>query len=490
MIPSSPIVVTRQPQDHRHTSVGSPRRSSPLHWLPLLLIVSLPSFLPAADLANLRVLFVTDDCVPGRTAAFKSWLKPLVKWVDVVCYSREKTPTKEVLASGDVILLDWNQISRDDGTNDSATEQDARYPNPLGQRESWSTPTLLLGSAGLMVGDTWRVAGDRGCTCLEPYAFDLRDHPITRGPLPVDRSVQIEIPLPDAFKNDLTEPTIPVFPLVPGPFKEAEENGWCVYLHALSHMPDIEWISGGVNHKTIHAGGIWRQGNLLHFGFQQSPSQMTELGRNLLANSIAYIADFHQDRPIARQCIGVQGEVFFPSRSGLSRWLRERTKEGEYYEFATKLLAPTERTTVEGLLHDDPGFDRWVTERDPYLEPHDQHTVLSVDEQLLAAHVTYDSPAFLSLVQDLLRSEHPESAHRLLANYLPECPFSLSPPEQAAWIEKHTPVLFAEDAGGYRWYVDPLALARGKSSAECRGPARRDLAGVICDPKTGACKLP
>jgi hypothetical protein len=281
-----------------------------------------------------------------------------------------------------------------------------------------------------------------------------------------------------------------VFPLVPGPFKEVDDTGWCVYLNALTHMPDIEWISGGVNHKTVHAGGIWRQGNLLHFGFQQSPDQMTALGRNLLANSIVYIADFHQDRPIARQCIGVQGEVFFPSRTGIPKWLRLRTKEGGYYEFATKLLMPTERTLVEGLLHDAQGFDRWVSDRVLYLEPHDLHTVLNVDEQLIKAQITYDSPEFLKLVQEILRSDHSASARRLLANYLPDCPASATPPEQAAWIEKNTPVLFAEDAGGYRWYVDPLALARGKSSAECRGPARRDLAGMICDPKTGACKLP
>jgi hypothetical protein len=53
-----------------------------------LLVTCLPSLLPAADLASLRILYVTDDRIPGRTAAFTTWLKPLVKSVEVVTFIR------------------------------------------------------------------------------------------------------------------------------------------------------------------------------------------------------------------------------------------------------------------------------------------------------------------------------------------------------------------------------------------------------------------
>ena len=54
-----------------------------------------------------------------------------------------------------------------------------------------------------------------------------------------------------------------------------------------------------MNHKTPTAAGLWRQGNLLHFGFDQSPAEMNDNGRQMLLNAIAYISSFSQDRPIA-----------------------------------------------------------------------------------------------------------------------------------------------------------------------------------------------
>ena len=42
----------------------------------------------------------------------------------------------------------------------------------------------------------------------------------------------------------------------------------------------------------------------------------------------------------------------------------------------------------------------------------------------------------------------------------------------SAWVEKSRPYLFFSDAGGYRWYMDPLAQRRGISTADLRGPAR------------------
>ena len=33
----------------------------------------------------------------------------------------------------------------------------------------------------------------------------------------------------------------------------------------------------------------WRQGNLLHFGFEQSPAELNQNGRALLVNAIVYI---------------------------------------------------------------------------------------------------------------------------------------------------------------------------------------------------------
>ena len=63
--------------------------------------------------------------------------------------------------------------------------------------------------------------------------------------------------------------------------------------------PDVEFLCGGVNHQTPTSAGLWRQGNLLHFGFEQSPAEMNESGKLLLLNAISYISHFTDDRPIA-----------------------------------------------------------------------------------------------------------------------------------------------------------------------------------------------
>src|SRR5207249_4750872 len=73
--------------------------------------------------------------------------------------------------------------------------------------------------------------------------------------------------------------------------------GWCTYSEAFD-SPEMEVLCGGVNQKTTRAGAIWRQGNLLHFGFDLSPEEMNDRGQAMLVNGIVYIARFTEDRPI------------------------------------------------------------------------------------------------------------------------------------------------------------------------------------------------
>src|SRR5215472_12058184 len=75
--------------------------------------------------------------------------------------------------------------------------------------------------------------------------------------------------------------------------------GWCSYTDGFTENPDIEVLCGGENEKTARAAACWRQGNLLHFGFEQSPAEMSEAGQRLLLNCIAYISGFTEDQPIA-----------------------------------------------------------------------------------------------------------------------------------------------------------------------------------------------
>ncbi len=63
----------------------------------------------------------------------------------------------------DVVLLDWDQQDgvmswgRDAGARDKALAS-----CPLGKREAWTTPTVLIGSAGLNIASVWEVRGSFG----------------------------------------------------------------------------------------------------------------------------------------------------------------------------------------------------------------------------------------------------------------------------------------------------------------------------------------
>jgi hypothetical protein len=53
-------------------------------------------------------------------------------------------------ASFDVVLLDWSQQDR------------GEKASPLGPMETWEKPTVLLGSAGLLLAQCWEIHGAIG----------------------------------------------------------------------------------------------------------------------------------------------------------------------------------------------------------------------------------------------------------------------------------------------------------------------------------------
>src|SRR5262249_36048859 len=97
--------------------------------------------------------------------------------------------------------------------------------------------------------------------------------------------------------------------------------GWCTYTYEHEQAPELEVLSGGVNSKTPRAGAVWRQGHLLHFGFDLAPSEMNEIGQRLLVNAVAYISRFTEDRPVVQTpCVFTQGRRIF-DRGAVARAL-------------------------------------------------------------------------------------------------------------------------------------------------------------------------
>ena len=128
---------------------------------PLVLAALVAAVFPAALTAQqaaknpqmVGFLQVNEDR-DARTAAFRRFLEQRFAGVKVV----EPGGDPQSLAGLDVVLVDWDQSA--DGRWRSGDGGEPQHP--LGARDAWQTPLVLLGSAGLNTAVAWNVHGGIG----------------------------------------------------------------------------------------------------------------------------------------------------------------------------------------------------------------------------------------------------------------------------------------------------------------------------------------
>lgn len=247
------------------------------------------------------------------------------------------------------------------------------------------------------------------------------------------------------------------------------DAGWTTYENTLREQPEVEFICGGINTKTPEAVGVWRQGHLMHFGFEQDPDKLNDTGRRMLLNSIAYIARFTEDRPIVYAPSPFAGGGATRARSSLENWLKDKDYPLAFFNSAVDdtVIATVEKLTRDGLL-------TWFERNRAYLRP-GADGLLIFDEEARSLEIAYDThELFVRGIEALRDDATRDRAAILLARYAPEGPTSADADADAwaQWFEDNRPYLFYAEWGGYRWYLDPLAKKRGVPTGELRGPAR------------------
>lgn len=95
-----------------------------------------------------RLLFVGEAKHAERAREFTDFLTP--RFAKVTATTHEKC-APALAEDADVVLLDWHWGQDVD-----------RSKSPLGAFESWHTPLVLLGSAGLNTAVAWDVFGGSG----------------------------------------------------------------------------------------------------------------------------------------------------------------------------------------------------------------------------------------------------------------------------------------------------------------------------------------
>jgi hypothetical protein len=337
----------------------------------------------------------------------------------------------------DVVLLDWS-------LQDVEPDQMGVVRSPLGPRDSWTRPLVLLGGAGLLLAGPWQLTGAYGCACLQPFAYDLRPHAVFRQPLRVDVYKTMRLDRPESWG-----PGRPVDVLaLRGAGARGATPGWCSYRPQLSESPDIEILCGGLNSKAEDAAAIWRQGQVLHFGFDLSPSEMNGNGKALLVNAIVYIARFAGRQPILRAPSPLSGQGA-RARSALAAWLECEEQPLDWFTDAIDpaVLAGVDRTDRSALR-------AWFALHRAHLRPN-AGGKLTIDRDVEQLGVAFDTREFFTTaIGSLGNHALASAAGRALARFAPEGPgATASGPAWQAWHEKHRTRLFFSDWGGYRWYV-------------------------------------
>ena len=123
--------------------------SAPLFASALALLTLLPTA-TAVELDKLKVLYIGDPGTP-RATHFEEFLRTHIGHVGMI--SRRTFQPAET-NDADVVVLDWPQ------SGSARDERQARAP--LGNRASWTKPTVLLGSAGLNLAVAWKARGGSG----------------------------------------------------------------------------------------------------------------------------------------------------------------------------------------------------------------------------------------------------------------------------------------------------------------------------------------
>jgi len=274
-------------------------------------------------------------------------------------------------------------------------------------------------------------------------------------------------PTPAAWRKEFKESEVSVLSLVKDPSGKYQ-SGWISYRAQVLDSPEVEIISGGLSERGADGAALWRQGHLLHFAFDIAPAEMNENGKALLLNSIAYIARFTEDRPIARTPAAWSEKDGAPKSK---RWIEglfasriPPETDLDYY------LSPGTKAVVKTM--DRFSYPKWYKENSPFLTCSKDGRLL-VDPNAKEFGTAFDQPDFFpKTIARLADSAAATKARELLTRYAPQGPATSSAEEWAKWWGTNRPYLFYSEGGGYRWYLDPLAKRRGIPSVNLQGPAR------------------
>lgn len=440
---------------------------------------------------------VMEASAKKRTASFEKLLKQYFKRVEVV-NARDYVP--EMSDDYDVTIMDG--VPRElrparEIVNEEGIVIDRQ--NPAYLPEDFDRPMILIADIGDVVGSRIGVKINNYCLCLDADAHHFDEgHPIFHEPFEVKISVVMkptpsealklvragEAPLPDSVE---------MWRVQTKGYKTEQgfRPGMIARPWGFTDSPDAEYISGGVSAKDIDAVAIGRHGNFFFWGFSASPVNMTEEGKTVFVNAVAYISKFAGQTPIARKYKSdiATREYAGQQKDFLSykRWQEKTAVEKVYLEQIAKVkktalekqekgekLTGEERAALRSTVRLQ-SYAEWLKSREPvlfnrfgdneqaYMDYYDENrdyfyggdkmSYWMVDEDVKSWGIPNNDIRLLEkAIGCWERGEEVDKAKRILTRYT-LCRFS-TPHEWREWYETNKDWIFFTESGGWFFMVN------------------------------------
>lgn len=436
--------------------------------------------------------------VEARMAAFGDLLRTYFDSVTVMRaadYRPEMSDAYDVtIFDGRPPVLEERTIIRD-ANGKPIDMKEARY-----LPDNFSAACIAIGSIGQTIGCRVGTKNDWYCLCLDADAHGMNlEHPIFKGPFKTPITLTKQPTPEDAFhyayfQDGVLPDSVMMWRVNTKGYKTTQlyNPGMVSRPWGYTDSPDCEVISSGVCAKTIDAVALGRHANYFTWGFIGGPQDMTEEAKVVFANTVAYMAQFKGQIPLARkynQRIATREYVKELGELSTRRSYEERLMDDSVFyadiernlaDAKAKLAAgdtskmyvirmydgfqrPTRQTYADylkryqGTLFDQFGEDEakylaYYKENTPYFYGGKGMYELTIDEDAKAWGIpTNDIRLIEKAVECLEQGMEVERAQRVLDRYT-LCEFT-QPSEWRAWLDKYSEGMFFTESGG--WFFMP-----------------------------------
>lgn len=242
---------------------------------------------------------------PVRMPAFKALLSQYFSEVKTMDCRDWKPADSEPY---DVTIFDFRTKELEPAKTEKLANGQTKYTSARYLPDNFSKPVIFIASTADEMGRRIGLKLDWLCLCLDADAHHLNvNHAIFKGPLAKVVPTMLNKPTPDGVFHYSTGKNLPK----ELPMWKVNNTGYLTSKDArvglvargnrFAESPDAEMISSGVCQKDVGAVALGRHGNFFLWGFGASPAGMTEEGKKVFVNTVAYMKQFNGKMPIARK---------------------------------------------------------------------------------------------------------------------------------------------------------------------------------------------